>query len=141
MQYASSSYGSVTYGGNRSGTLAGNFYSQVLVEVIVVVDTITRVSGKVYSEVLTIVDTIKKELQRAFSEVVTIVDTFTRTIGKMFSEVVTIVEATVDLFRAAIGLIFGLNKNTNLSIGTRDEVKKGLNKNTGIGQGTSIRSR
>ena len=135
-----------------------NKFSKTFSEIVVVTDTNTmsRLAKKTLSELLTLTEIFTKRMILTFSETISITSSFVRQIGNVFVETIAITDIitkrigkvltqTITItdvwafFMRAKGLIFGLNKNINLSIGTRDEVKEGKNNNTDIGQGTSLR--
>ena len=132
-------------------------FSTVLTEVVTVVDTVAKETGRLFSEVIaildsnatlkikivtlseviTIVDSFVKTIGRGLTEIITVVDTIAKTIGKVLSEVLTVVDTALVAYSiAAKGFLRGLNKDTNTSIGTRKNSIIGLNKDTNTGIGT-----
>ena len=84
------------YNGGAGQTMI-ELISQTCTETIVIVDSIVRTTGRILLEVVTVVDTLTKvrTYQRLFAETITIVDSILKQIGRIFSEVVTIVDPTI----------------------------------------------
>lgn len=70
----------------------GTSYTTELTETVTLVDTVTKLTGKVLTDVVTLVDTVVRAMQRTLTETVTLVDSVIKATARTFTEIVRIID-------------------------------------------------
>jgi len=135
--------------------------SRIFTEVILLTDTLIKTTTRILTETLSLADDLLKSSTKTLIETITHTDTFTgiksaiktltetithsdvfiglSTRVRIFTETLTLTDSITQAIITTIrrlGVIRGVDKDTNTGKGVKTDVVLGKNKDTGTGQGT-----